>query len=115
MKAIELHHPHSPWVAGLLPFTVEDEYGGLEYMQGELPSMMTKPPVMDAIFSDQLCQAVQKCYDRHQLAIWGSGAGIQFNLKLGLGWSVEIIPIFVQGEKYTVSLFSPSDPSAAAH
>lgn len=88
----------------LSTFVVEDEYGGLEAVHGDVSSILGAEPVIDQIFADQLAAEVAKSYETKQLAIWekGTGAGVFFAL---LSYTVFILPMFVEGQRFTVTTF----------
>jgi hypothetical protein len=88
----------------LSKFVVEDEFGGLEATHGDIKSLIGAEPVLDKIFADQLPKEAAKSYEDRQLAVWDKGvvSGGMFPMLSGL---VAILPLFLGGQRFTVSLF----------
>lgn len=87
-------------------FTIEDQYGSLEHVEGSLQSLINSHPKFNQLFASQLPAGLQKRYEDLQLAVWGKGQNGRAQVcTLCKGWGIAILPLFVQGEKYTVTLF----------
>jgi hypothetical protein len=85
-------------------FTVEDEFGGLEFLSGDLSPMLEKPPVYDRIFAAKLLKPMIEPYEKRQVRIWlDAPDGEVFDLNSE--WKVCIIPLLFEEERFTVSLF----------
>jgi hypothetical protein len=86
-------------------FTVEDKYGGLEFLSGDLTPILEKPPVVDRIFALKLREPIQETYADHQIGIWFNRftPGELFGLKSE--WMACIIPLLFNEQRFTVSLF----------
>jgi hypothetical protein len=94
--------------------TIEDEYGGLEYIRGDLTTMLHSGPKLDTIFAYQLPKSWQEPYNAAQNKVWGEGDTSGQKIALGAYWVARIMPLSVQGEHYTISIFNKSTPDASA-
>jgi len=83
---------------------VEDEFGGLKIIDGDLSYLLDGAPTLDAIFADQLKSKFCSMYETHQLAVWGNPPVADRGFKLG-DTQVDMLQLLVLGEKYTVSVF----------
>lgn len=94
-----LHIPLNAW-------TIEDEWGGLAHFSGNFESLTTNGPVLDDIFADQLTKELGYVYEPKQLAVWELGEDKGILISLSALWSVIILPLLVEGGRFTVSMFS---------
>jgi hypothetical protein len=85
---------------------IEDEFGGLMHCEGDLSFLMPQAPVLDQIFSDQLNLNIQKDYEIRQLAVWDMEMPELRGFRSECGRVAFMFPIYVEGDCYTVTVFS---------
>jgi hypothetical protein len=105
-------------------FTIEDEFGWLEFGHGDLSKLLTTDAITQAWFAEQLPTSMSKIYEAGQMAVWKGvgeqGVGNPQQFSLSANWSVIILPLEAENDRYTVSVFifdgensfSTQDPSS---
>jgi hypothetical protein len=100
-------------VNGLDPFrmVIEDEFGDLVHIQGDLSFLMPAAPVLRQWFAGQLNTEIKDQYDRRQRAVWQDMLvdGEQFQVAPNL--NAAILPFLAEEERFTVTVFIPRTPS----
>lgn len=100
-------------VNGLDPFrmVIEDEFGDLVHIQGDLSFLMPAAPVLRQWFAGQLNTEIRDQYDRRQRAVWQDMLvdGEQFQVAPNL--NAAILPFLAEEERFTVTVFIPRTPS----
>lgn len=94
-------------------FVIEDEFGGLLWVQGGISNVVPNGYRIDEIFAHSLAPKNQTAYKAAQLSVWGSGTPTKFWEDINT-FRVEILPLFL-GERFTVSMFTESDPYKGVH
>ena len=95
---------------GALGFTIEDDCGVLEHLDGDLLSIMVKGQEPGEIFADYLLPDINTIYEAAQQGVWKNPVA-KVRISLNSDWSVEITPMLVREHKYTVSWFILNVPS----
>lgn len=83
---------------------IEDEWGGLLYSHGEMESFVGQTPLVDEILADQLPPSFRGQYGQNQSAVWREGSVSSERIILDEDWSAILLPMFVDGERYTVGV-----------
>jgi hypothetical protein len=101
------HIRNATEVAGLDPFllVIEDEFGDLVHTQGDLTFLMPFEPVLHQQFASQLNPDTQKQYENKQLDVWEQVLVDGQPFGVAPGWNVSILPILVEENRYTVTIF----------
>jgi hypothetical protein len=96
-------------VNGLDPFrmVIENEFGDLVHIQGDLSFLMPAAPVLRQWFAGQLNTEIKDQYDRRQRAVWQNMLvdGEQFQVAPNL--NAAILPFLAEEERFTVTVFIP--------
>lgn len=94
-------------------FVIEDEFGGLLWVQGNISNVAPFGHQLDQIFAHSLPTENQSAYKVAQLSVWFSGTPTSVWEKINTV-CVEILPLLLV-DRFTVSIFSGNAPCEHVH
>jgi hypothetical protein len=100
-------------VNGLDPFrmVIEDEFGDLVHIQGDLSFLMPAAPVLRQWFAGQLNTKIKGQYDRRQRAVWQKMLVDAEQFQVAPSLNAAILPFLAEKERFTVTVFIPRTAS----